>query len=454
MKFLSFRHNQPARAFLRGVKPSLGTAVVLGAQLLLALSSLSTHAVGQNFEHPGQVFFNDRWGSPEDTAKAGYVSYGRRLLPAKMQSKLRGWELEDRKDGESTSGYSGKTKHYQLRTNVPRHIVELEIKPFLDALYETYVETFRERFGLEGKGTNFKSVRIYNGFLDYHEKTQCRRDNPGYIVNFSDLHMLYEDAEAGQFYKTAFHEGAHQFFGGLMPGAALPTWLSEALATYFEACTYSRATHKITFGSVPADRLQFAKMQLAREHNPDPEAMFMRVQQPQYTALHYALGWSYLHYLIHTEQGRYGKRMGALLKELNGSGNKPFSKVFLEVYGEDLAKVSRGWKAHVMGLEDPVERRRVILQVGDLPKDVDLRTGDMLARLDGVEIWDPTQYQQVWTALQEKKAPFEIAILRKEPLKDFPDQHDVRELRMTIRPEQVVMAYSTAWQSRLTALSD
>jgi hypothetical protein len=182
--------------------------------------------------------------------------------------------------------------------------------------------------------------------------------------------------------------------------------------------------------------------------------MFMRVEQPQYTALHYALGWSYLHYLIHTEQGRYGQRMGALMKELNGSGNKPFSEVFREVYGEDLAQVSRGWKAHVMGLEDPVDRKRAILQVGELPKEVDLRTGDMLARLDGVEIWDPTQYQQVWVSLQEKKAPFEIAILRKEPLKDFPDEYELREVQMTVKPEQVVMVYATSWQGRMTCLSD
>ena len=427
---------------------------MLGAQLLLALSSLSTHAVGQNFEHPGQVFFDGRWGSPEEAAKAGYVPYGTRLLPAKMQSKLRGWEREDGKDGESTSGYSGKTKHYQLRTNVPRHIVELEIKPFLDALYETYVETFRERFGLEGKGTNFKSVRIYNGFLDYHEKTQRPRGNPGYIVNFCDLHMLYEDAEAGQFYKTAFHEGAHQFFGGLMPGATLPTWLTEALATYFEACTYSRATHKVTFGSVPTDRLQFAKMQLAGNENPDPVAMFMSVQQPQYTALHYALGWSFLHFLIHAEQGKYGQRFGAVLKRLNGSGAKPFDEEFREIYGEDLAVVAKGWRAHVMALEEPTERKRVLLQVGEIPAGVDLQTGDMLSQLNGVEIWASDQFQATWLALHEKKEPFEIAVLRKRPIAEFPQEHELVELRLSVRPEQVVMVYANAWQGRMTCLSD
>ena len=427
---------------------------MLGAQLLLALSSLSTHAVGQNFEHPGQVFFDGRWGSPEEAAKAGYVPYGTRLLPAKMQSKLRGWEREDGKDGESTSGYSGKTKHYQLRTNVPRHIVELEIKPFLDALYETYVETFRERFGLEGKGTNFKSTRIYNGFGEYHRQTGRPRGNPGYIVNASDLHMLYEDVDPGPFYKTAFHEGAHQFFGGLMPGATLPTWLTEALATYFEACTYSRATRKVTFGSVPTDRLQFAKMQLAGNENPDPVAMFMSVQQPQYTALHYALGWSFLHFLIHTEQGKYGQRFGAVLKRLNGSGAKPFDEVFREIYGEELAVVAKGWRAHVMALEEPTERKRVLLQVGEVPAGVDLQTGDMLAQLNGVEIWASDQFQATWIALQEKKEPFEIAVLRKRPIPEFPQEHELVEVRITVRPEQVVMVYGNSYQGRMSCLSD
>ncbi len=425
--------------------------------MFVALSSfalLPMHARAQNFDHPGEVFFGDRWGSREDATKAGFFAYGSRYYPSKLLPKLRGWEREDQKGDGGGNSYSLKSKHYQIRTNVPRHVMENEIKPFLDVLYDTYVETFRERFGLEGKGTNFKSTRIYNGFADYHRQTGRPRGNPGYIVDASELHMLYEDVDPGQFYKTAFHEGAHQFFGGLMPGATLPIWLTEALATYFEACTYSRATRKVTFGSVPSDRLQFAKMQLAGNENPDPEALFMSVQQPQYTALHYALGWSFLHFLIHTEQGKYGKQFGAVLKRLNGSGAKPFSEVFREIYGEDLAVVAKGWRAHVMALEEPIERKRVLLQVGEIPAGVDLQTGDMLAQLDGVEIWSPEQFQATWVSLHEKKEPFEIVVLRKRPIAEYPQEHELVELRLTVRPEQVVMVYGAAWQGRMSCLSD
>jgi hypothetical protein len=434
------------------VKLSSGFSFACWSSLALVLSP--EVACAQNFDHPGQVFFNGQWGSREDATKAGFVAYGSRYYPAKLLPKLRGWEREDQQGDAGGDSYSMKSKHYQIRTDVPRHVMEHEIKPFLDALYETYVETFRERFGLEGKGTNFKSTRIYNGFGEYHRQTGRPRGNPGYIVNASDLHMLYEDVDPGPFYKTAFHEGAHQFFGGLMPGATLPTWLTEALATYFEACTYSRATRKVTFGSVPTDRLQFAKMQLAGKENPDPVAMFMSVQQPQYTALHYALGWSFLHFLIHTEQGKYGQRFGAVLKRLNGSGAKPFDEVFREIYGEELAVVAKGWRAHVMALEEPTERKRVLLQVGEVPAGVDLQTGDMLAQLNGVEIWASDQFQATWIALQEKQEPFEISVLRKRPIPEFPQEHELVEVRLTVRPEQVVMVYGNSYQGRMSCLSD
>lgn len=421
---------------------------------IACVAAIAGVGVAQNFDHPGLVYFNGQWGTLELATKSGFEVYGTRLYPAKLMPKLRAWEREDQQRAEQGDDYTLKSKHYQIRTDVPRHVMEHEIRPFLDALYETYVATFRERFGLEGKGTNFKSVQIYNGFGCYHRKTGRPRGNPGYIVNFSDLHMLYEDADPGHFYKTAFHEGAHQFFGGLMPGATLPHWLTEALATYFEACTYSRATRKVTFGDVPADRLRFAKMQLAGNEKPDPMAMFMSVGQEGYTALHYALGWSFLHFLIHTEQGKYGAKFGAVLRRLNGSGAKPFAEVFREIYGEDLAIVSAGWRKHVMALQEPTERQRILLQVGEIPKEIDLRTGDMLARLDGVEIWAPNQYQSIWLALQEKKLPFEIVVLRNKPIADFPDEHELVEVSLTVKPEQVVMVHASAWQGRMTCLVD
>jgi len=71
--------------------------------------------------------------------------------------------------------------------------------------------------------------------------------------------------------------------------------------------------------------------------------------KPQYTALHYALGWSFLHFLIHTEQGKYGKQFGAVLKRLNGSDTRPFGEVFREIYGEGLA-VAPGAHELLVGL--------------------------------------------------------------------------------------------------------
>lgn len=408
----------------------------------------------QNFDQPGQVWFDGRWGDPADAIQLGWFDYRGRWLPGSMRQKLRTWEREDGKRSGWGDSYSVKTGHYRVRTNLPRHVMELEVRPFLDALYEAYVKIYRERFGLEGKGSNHKAVHIYCGYGEYRAQTGRPRTNPGYIVSSSELHCLYELQDPGHFYKTAFHEGAHQFFGSLMPGASLPHWMTEALATWFEACTYSRATGRITFGSAPADRLRFAKMQLAGAEDPDPERMFMRFGQGDYTALHYALGWSFLHYLIEVQDGKYGKQFGKLLRELNGSGAKPFGKVFRDVFGDDLREVSKGWKAHVMAMEDPLERQWVRIKVGELGPGVDLREDDIVRSLRGIEIWTSGQFQEQWLDCQQKGQEFAITVLRQRPLEAFPGEWEWEELTQTVAPAQVVQVYGKGFQGRMTGLVD
>lgn len=335
---------------MRSTSASFSSAFVSAIVAALALAP----AIGaQNFDHPGEVWFDGRWGKPAEAEAAGWFEYRDRWLPKSIEPKLRQWEKEDAKGLAWNRSYTLKTRHYQLRTNVPRFVAELELRPFLDALYAHFTVTFRERFGLEGKGANMKTVNVYAGYATYFAQTQRPRSNPGYIVGGAELHVLYEDANLGGFYQTMFHEGAHQFVAGLMPGATLPHWMNEALATHFEAFTWSRATQTIRELAAPPDRLELAKHQLARVAEADPEQLFMRLGQADYNGFHYALGWSYLHFLLHVDAGRLGARFGALLKALNGSGAKPFEVVFRSIYKEELAALASRWKPYVLELPQP-----------------------------------------------------------------------------------------------------
>lgn len=400
----------------------------------LALLIVVVPLAAQNREHPGAIHLgNDRWGTRAEAVAAGLFEYRGRWLPKKLEPKLRAWEKQDAKTQGWGAAYDTASKHYRIKTDVPRFIVELEIKPFLDELYRTYVKVFAEELGLQAKAADNKFIHIYHGYPTYKQQTSKTRGSPGFIVGSNVLHVFYEDFEPSTFYGTVFHEGAHQFFAAMLPGAQLPHWLNEAMATYFEGCTYSRAANKLVVSPLPADRLQFAKMQLARTKEADPEKLFMRFGQADYNALHYALGWSFVYYLTHFDGGKHRTAFGRLLRELNGSGAKPFAEVFRAVMRLELAEVGKGWRAFVLGLEAKDEVDWVTAAVRRVPPDLDIKTGDVVVSVGGIDIYAMEQFTSVWKQVNDGTEPFEVVLLRRDgdlTTMDF----NYRELRVRVAP--------------------
>ncbi len=430
---------------------SSSSTFAVAAALALALAP----AVGaQNFDHPGEVWFAGRWGKPADAEAAGWFEYRDRWLPKSLEPKLRQWEKEDAKGLAWNRAYTLKTRHYQLRTNVPRFVAELELRPFLDALYAHFTATFRERFGLEGKGANFKTVNVYSGFATYFEQTQRPRSNPGYIVGGAELHALYEESDLGGFYQTMFHEGAHQFVAGLMPGATLPHWMNEALATHFEAFTWSRATQTIRELAAPPDRLEHAKHQLARAAEADPEQMFMRFGQADYNGFHYALGWSYLHFLLHVDAERLGARFGALLKALNGSGAKPFAEVFRSVYKEDLAALASRWKPYVLELPQPDRWQWVVLGVANRTDADVVHDDDLLVSMAGRHLRTAADFDAAYAAAMGAAKPVPMVVARKKPLPGTSGEFERVAMSVVVPIEQFQMLQVKRYETRSAGLAD
>ncbi|MEZ5962851.1 MAG: DUF1570 domain-containing protein [Planctomycetota bacterium] len=392
-------------------------------------------------------------GTPDEARQAGLIEYRGRWLPKKLQPKLTAWEKADAKTLGWAQAYDVKSKHYRIKTDVPRFIVELEIKPFLDELYETYVRTFARDFGLQSRAANQKSIQIYSGYRTYKQQTGKTRGTPGFIVGSNVLHAFYEDFDPATFYKTTFHEGAHQFFAAVLPGAELPHWLNEALASYFEGGVYSRRTGKITLGAPPPDRVQFAKMQLARRADADPETMFMRVGRAEYTALHYALGWSFLYYLTATEDGRYRPLLGSLLRELNGSGTKPFATVFESTMRVSLPDVGKGWRAFVMHLPTPRAPTWVLARVTSLPEGVDLRDDDRFMSVAGVPIDASDTFTRAWQAARQLGDPFDVCVLRQTGPSDGMD-FDLVPIRVRIENADAGKVSARGEMTRAHSLTD
>ena len=282
----------------------------------------------------------DGWVSPAEASAKGYFFYKDRWLPKKLQSKLKRWERLDAKVKSWKDAYRVKSKHYRIKTNAPHYVTELEIKPYLDELYRTYVSVFKNDFGLRGRAADKNHIHIYWGFQSWHVSENADRSSPGYYDPGGALKVMYDPTDVDDFYNTVFHEGAHQFFMAMLPGAALPVWLDEALAVYFEGCTFSRGRLKITANHLPVDRFASAKEDILAAQKAvkpvTPQALFMSITDPdQFDAGHYALAWSFLHYLIHRDGGKHKKDVYKFLKEMNGSGAKSVHRVYTVQGGDE-----------------------------------------------------------------------------------------------------------------------
>jgi hypothetical protein len=427
------------------------------ALIAILLSAGPATAAAQNRDHPGLVHLGDgEWGTREQALEAGLIEYRGRWLPKKLEKSLAKWERLDAKGLAWDDAYKERTKYYRVKTNVPRFVFELEIAPFLDALGDTYTRVFQEDFGLKGKAVKNKDLKIYGSFEDYsfHEPrggSDRPRTNPGFIINGAELVVFYEESDPARFYATVFHEGAHQFFLSLLPGADLPIWLDEALATWFEGATYSRATKEITFGGIPGDRLLVAQRLLASTPG-TPGELFMNVPQPSFDANHYALAWSFLHYLLKRTGDDNTKKFARFLDEANGSGTRPIPEVFTKATGEDFAQLARGWRAHVEALEPPAESLQWVTLAVESAAGEDVREGDTIWSVDGHEIYHSSRFVTLWRA-RPKDRPLELIVIRSEPAFEHPFAQRT-QMRVKIAPDSELALRPSRGFARQASLRD
>lgn len=429
---------------------------------LLAALLLAALAGAQNKAHPGLVHLGrGEWGTPGEAEERGLIHYHDRWLDPKLKKKLDGWEKEDARGLAWENAYRTDSKYYRLTTNLPRFIVELEIKPFLDRLYENYVAVFQRDFGLKGKAAKDRWIKIYASFEDYklHEsdgELASTRLNPGFIVNGDELVVFYEETDPAGFYHTVFHEGAHQFFQSLLPGADLPTWLDEGLATYFEGCTYSRATGVLTPGFLPPERLSHARMQLREVPEGGvgslAQRLFMDRDQANFGAEHYALAWSFLYYLVHRPDPNAAQKFASFLQELNGSGAKAVDEVYAKATKEDFAEVEAGWRDFTLALPEPELTQWVLAGVQDAGDGEDLRSDDLLWSINGIEVFSPAEAVAAWEVRPRDRA-FEVRVVRCTPGPQDPTC-ERRFVTAVIEPGSALLLRPQVSFSRSGVLSD
>ncbi len=343
--------------------------------------------------------------SLEDARSAGYFERKGRWLPRSWKKKVRSWDRLDRKHGDWSEARKTRSDHYRIVTNLPAHLVDTEIAPFLDELYEAYARFFRDEFGLSAKAADNKFIYIHKSLGDYAANTggrsiEAARYNPGFIRGGSELVVYHDESDQEVFYNTVMHESAHQFVQAIFPGAVFPIWIDEGLATYFEGCRYSRSRRSFEIGEVPAARLLSARRSLAERPDAAMAELFLDVPRLRFGAREYALAWSFIHFLNHGQEGRWRRSFTKFLKEMNGAGlRRTPSEIFEQISGRGFADLEADWKEHLRGLQG--EQRYWVVEVegeAESLRPFGLVPGDIVTHLDGEAVANADHFAELWRA--------------------------------------------------------
>jgi len=126
----------------------------------------------------------------------------------------------------------------------------------------------------------------------------------------SVVHVACRGEEPGHPYRTLLHEGTHQFAHlaagyraagkpATVPRLAVPLWLNEGLASYFEAAFISPEV--LVPGIPDPDRLSELRAALRRGQAPSLNEILTARYGEEFTSLDYAVAWGIVHVLLQEE---------------------------------------------------------------------------------------------------------------------------------------------------------
>lgn len=92
------------------------------------------------------------------------------------------------------------------------------------------------------------------------------------------------------------------------------------------------------------------------------------------------------------------------------------------------------------------------LNVGKAPEDCQLRTGDQVVSVDGIDIHGMAQFGAVWAAVKQKATPVPVVALRRQGALERMD-FEYQELRCTIDPAKVSLSAGGS-TTRTASLAD
>jgi tetratricopeptide (TPR) repeat protein len=218
-----------------------------------------------------------------------------------------------------------------------------------------------------------------------------------------------------------FHEANHYLTTLIDPKFVYPSWVNESMGEYYGSSTWDPKTKKMELGGIQEGRLAVVQEAILANEWQGLEAL---IRQPRFEAIHYAWGWTLVHWLLENKatqkkfkdfylalgRDKSIKREPApqdLMKQVPADEQ---IRVLLKYLGvKDLKELETGWYDYIKSLKPSSGRGYFEAGQQALQADQPIRAQRLLRQAIEKGFETPTVYATLARA-QRRKAQAQDAI--------------------------------------------
>lgn len=237
------------------------------------------------------------------------------------------------------------TKHYVVITDHPKSLAAQAVATTFESIRDLYKLVFSHAFALR-KGEYkthillFRYSWAYERFFRKASYGETHKTSGSYIPGTHIIASHYEHHNERDFYAVIIHEGIHQLNDQILysKDVSHSIWVEEGLAEYFAHTKMNKRGEfkmgkldwKTSYVKVMLPELQ--KLIKKKKHI-KLEDLISCDRDTFYEEKHleyYSESWFFIHFLLHYEKGKYGKKFTDYMRyEIEGMGGlESFKKVF------------------------------------------------------------------------------------------------------------------------------
>jgi tetratricopeptide (TPR) repeat protein len=266
---------------------------------------------------------------------------------------------ETKKHQEWRDRYQEKTPHFHFQYTIP----QAKAKEYMEMM-EVYFNEFAKKWGIQAPKDFKVPVCFYHDEEYYYQVSGAPYGAIGYFrfVDPIELNFYYDRNDERLTLDVMFHETNHYLTYLINPKFNYPPWINESFAEYYGASQWDPAKKKMSVGHIQEGRLVVLMDAMASDEFQGLEEM---MKMDDFAALHYAWGWSFIHYLMESKKYAAGFQKFYLgLAKDKDVARVPFQgdmvqcepkeviRVFQKYTGvKDLKALEKEWHDYVKGLK-------------------------------------------------------------------------------------------------------